>query len=140
MMMKDIKADKIPQHRLDKPARLRQKNRKARWSVKSFKATVDANGETHMRSIAIPAFGCKNHISIDKCHDFSRSYFTISASTYDGEQFKHVLCKDNTASKVWFDSAYHSKGNEEWLKENGFLRDIYAQEGQGESNRQRSHF
>lgn len=84
VMMKDIKAGKIPQHWQDKTAKLQPKNRKARWSVKSSKATVDANGETHMRRIAIPAFGCKNHISIDKCHDFNRSYFTISASTYDG--------------------------------------------------------
>ncbi len=37
----DIKAGKVPRHWKDKPARLRQKDRDARWTVKFSKAKVD---------------------------------------------------------------------------------------------------
>ena len=36
----------------------------------------------------------------------------------DGRQLKHLVCKDNTASDVWADSAYRSQRNEKWLARN----------------------
>lgn len=128
---KDIKAGKIPQDWQDKPAKLRQKDRDARWTVKFSKAKLDENGQTHKRDIAIPAFGYKNHIVIDQRHGYIRSYTTTPASAYDGAQLKHVLRKDNTASKVWGDTAYRCKRNETWLKENGFFSDIHHKKPKG---------
>jgi len=128
---KDIKSSKIPPEWEDKPAKLRQKDMDARWTVKFSKAKMDENGATHECDIAVPAFGYKNHIAIDQRHGFIRSYTTTAASAYDGAQLKHVLRKDNTASKVWADTAYRSKGNEEWLKENGFASDIHRKKPKG---------
>lgn len=127
----DIKACKIPQDWQDKPSKLRQKDQDARWTVKFSKAKVDANGQTHKRDIAIPTFGYKNHIAIDKRHGYIRNYTTTPASAYDGAQLKHVLRKDNTASKVWADTAYRSNDNEKWLQDNGYFSDIHRKKPKG---------
>ena len=128
---KDIKAGKTPQEWQGKPAKLRQKDRDARWTVKFSKAKVDGNGQTNKRDIAIPTFGYKNHITIDQCHGFIRNYTSTPASNYDGAQLKHVLKRSNTGSKVWADTAYRSKGNEEWLGENGYVSDIHRKKPKG---------
>ena len=62
----DIKAGKVPDEWQKKPARLRQKDRDARWTVKFSKAKADAEGKTRQRDIAVPAFGYKNHASIER--------------------------------------------------------------------------
>ena len=41
------------------------------------------------------------------------------------------MAKDNTASTVWADSAYRSKTNEEWLKNNGLKSDIHQRKPKG---------
>jgi IS5 family transposase len=53
----DIKEGKIPQAWKDKPAKLRQKDRDARWTVKFSRAKPDEEGNINHRDIAIPAFG-----------------------------------------------------------------------------------
>jgi IS5 family transposase len=53
----DIKAGKIPEAWKDRPAKLRQKDRDARWTVKFSKAKPNEEGNTKQRDIAIPAFG-----------------------------------------------------------------------------------
>lgn len=70
----DIKAGKIPDAWQDKPAKLRQKDRDARWTVKFSKAKVDDEGKEHKRDIAVPIFGYKNHASIDQRHGFIRGW------------------------------------------------------------------
>jgi len=62
----DVKAGKVPEEWNDKPAKLRQKDRDARWTVKFSKAKADEEGKTKQRNIAVPAFGYKNHASIDR--------------------------------------------------------------------------
>jgi IS5 family transposase len=52
-----IKAGKIPDEWKHKPAKLRQKDRDARWTVKFSKARVDEDGKIRQRDIAVPAFG-----------------------------------------------------------------------------------
>ncbi len=52
----DINAGKVLQHWKDKPAKLRQKDRDARWTVKFSKAKVDEEGKVEQRDIAVPAF------------------------------------------------------------------------------------
>ena len=45
----DIKAGKVPDDWKDKPAKLRQKDRDARWTVKFSKAKVAEDGKTQQR-------------------------------------------------------------------------------------------
>ncbi len=46
----------------DKPAKLRQKDREARWTVKFTKAKLREDGSTPPVDLAIPIFGYQNHI------------------------------------------------------------------------------
>src|ERR1035437_3665033 len=60
---KAIKQGHIPEDWKDKPAKLRQKDRDARWTVKFTKAKSREDGSTPPVDLAIPAFGYKNHVS-----------------------------------------------------------------------------
>lgn len=120
----DIKAGKVPDAWKGKPAKLRQKDRDARWTVKFSKAKVAEDGKVQQRDIAIPAFGYKNHASIDRRHGFIRGWNVTSASAYDAAQLRNVLDRGNTGSTVWADTAYRSKKNEAWLEKNGYVSDI----------------
>ena len=64
---KDIKEGRIPEDWTRKPAKLRQKDRDARWTVKYSKAKPSEDGAKRV-DLAIPAFGYKNHIGIDRAH------------------------------------------------------------------------
>lgn len=55
----DTKAGKVPDEWKDKPAKIRQKDRDARWTVKFWKANADEEGKIEQRDIAVPAFGYK---------------------------------------------------------------------------------
>jgi len=127
----DIKAGKVPDAWKGKPAKLRQKDRDARWTVKFSKAKVAEDGKVQQRDIAIPAFGYKNHASIDRRHGFIRGWNVTSASAYDGAQLRNVLDRGNTGSTVWADTAYRSKKNEAWLEKNGYVSDIHHKKPKG---------
>jgi len=62
-----IKAGQIPEGWAKKPAKLRQKDRDARWTVKFSKARPREDG-TPQVDLAVPAFGYKNHVAIDRRH------------------------------------------------------------------------
>lgn len=127
----DIKAAKVPDEWQKKPAKLRQKDRDARWTVKFSKAKPDEKGNIKHRDIAVPAFGYKNHASIDRRHGFIRGWNVTGASAYDGAQLRNVLDKSNTGSTVWADTAYRSKKNETWLEKNGYFSDIHHKKPKG---------
>ena len=127
----DIKAGKVPEEWKDKPAKLRQKDRDARWTVKFSKAKAGEEGKAKQRDIAIPAFGYKNHASIDRRHGFIRGWNVTSASAWDGAQLANVLDRNNTGSTVWADTAYRSKKNEAWLEKNGYFSDIHHKKPKG---------
>jgi len=127
----DIKAGKIPDAWKDKPAKLRQKDRDARWTVKFSKAKADEEGKEHKRDIAVPVFGYKNHASIDQRHGFIRGWTATNAAAYDGAQLRNVVKRPNTGSTVWADTAYRSKKNEAWLDKNGFVSDIHQKKPKG---------
>jgi len=127
----DIKAGKVPEGWKDKPGKLAQKDRDARWTVKFSKAKADEEGKTRQRDIAVPAFGYKNHASIDRRHGFIRGWNVTGASAWDGAQLCNVLDKDNTGSTVWADTAYRSKKNEAWLEKNGYRSDIHHKKPKG---------
>ncbi len=70
-------------------------------------------------AIAVPLFGCKNHVSIDREHGLLRRYVVTHAAAYDGGQLGAVLDRDNTGSDVWADTAYRSAVNLALLKRRG---------------------
>jgi IS5 family transposase len=59
-----IKAGRVPDNWKNKPAKLRQKDQDARWTVKFTKAKPCEDGSTLPVDLAIPVFGYQNHISI----------------------------------------------------------------------------
>jgi len=62
---RDIKEGRIPAEWATKPAKLRQKDRDARWTVKYTEAKPDQAGMPRV-DLAVPAFGYKNHLGIDR--------------------------------------------------------------------------
>ena len=125
-----IKAGKVPDDWQDKPAKLRQKDRDARWTVKFSKAKPKEDG-TKQVDIAIPVFGYKNHAAIDRRHGLIRGWTVTGASAYDGAQLRNVLDRKNTGSTVWADTAYRSRTNEAWLDRNGYVSDIHHKKPKG---------
>lgn len=82
-----IKDGRIPDTRKTKPARLRQKDRDARWSVKYTKAKVKDGADAKAfkpADLAIPMFGYKNHIGIDRAHGLIRTWDASAAKAHDG--------------------------------------------------------
>jgi hypothetical protein len=57
---------RVPEDWKAKPAKLRHKDRDARWMVKFSKAKAKHDGTVPPVDIAIPVFGYKNHVSIDR--------------------------------------------------------------------------
>ncbi len=133
-----IKAGEVPEAWKDKPAKLRQKDRDARWTVKFSKAKPAAPGKPQHIDIAVPAFGYKDHVSIDRRFGFIRGWSATTASAYDGAQLSSVLDRSNTGSTVWADTAYRSAKNEEWLEENGYVSDIHRKKPKGRPMSQRT--
>jgi IS5 family transposase len=116
-----VKAGEIPEDWKAHPAKLAQKDREARWVVKYSKA----KGEGKAVDLAIPFFGYKNHVSMDRRYGFIRKYQTTDASLYDGHVLSQLLDKNNTSSCVWGDTAYRSQDNEKLLVENGFRSQLH---------------
>jgi IS5 family transposase len=127
---KAIKAGRIPNDWKDKPAKLRQKDRDARWTVKLTKAKPKGDGAPQV-DLAIPAFGYKNHVSIDRHNGLIRKWTASDAAAYDGARLADVLDKENTASEVWADTAYRSKKNEKMLTKRGFQSRIHRKKPTG---------
>eukprot|EP01035_Chromulina_nebulosa_P021079 gene21079-27314_t len=66
-----LKAGEIPEDWKANPAKLAQKDRDARWTLKRAKARkATPDGGKARVEIAIPVFGYKNHVSIDRRHGF----------------------------------------------------------------------
>jgi IS5 family transposase len=102
----------------DEPNKAAQKDTNARWTLKiGGKIRYRPDG-TPLPQIALPVFGYKSHISIDRRFGFIRQATVTSAADADGRQLRHLVGKDNTASDVWADSAYRSQSNERWLNQN----------------------
>ena len=125
-----IKEGRVPDAWKDKPAKLAQKDRDARWTVKYSKAKPRADGMPQV-DLAIPAFGYKNHVSIDRCHGLIRKWTATDAAAYDGARLAEVLDRENTASEVWADTAYRSAKNEEHLTRHGFVSCIHRKKPKG---------
>jgi len=111
-----IKAGRIPEEWKDKPAKLRHKDRDARWTVKYTKAKPRKDGSLPAVDIAIPLLGYQNHISIDRGFGFIRKWAASDAAAYAGRLLRHgLLDKTNTAGGVWADTGYRSQKNEKFI-------------------------
>lgn len=127
-----IKRGDIPDAWRQQPRKLAQKDRDARWTVKYSKAKA-GSGKSCSRPVdlAIPLFGYKDHISIDRGHGFIRKYEVSDASRYDGHELERLIDEDNTASDIWGDTAYGSKANRKALANRGLKADIHTKKPKG---------
>lgn len=128
---KAIREGRIPDAWRDKPAKIAQKDRDARWTVKYSKAKPREDGSLPPVDLAIPAFGYKNHVSIDRGFGLIRKWTTTHAAAHDGARLEDVLDRTNTASDVWADTAYRSAKNEAMLSRRGFVSRIHRKKPQG---------
>lgn len=127
-----IKEGQVPEAWKAKPAKLRQKDRDACWSVKYTKAKVKQGADPKVAQksrgpvdLAIPIFGYKNHIGIDRAHGLIRTWDTSAANAHDGARLPDLVSKNNTGSGVWADTAYRSKKNEAFLARGMFTSHIH---------------
>ena len=115
----------------ERAAKAAQKDTDARWTVKFSKARPAPDG-TERPDIAIPTFGYKAHISIDRRHGVIRRHAVTDAAAHDGARLREGLIDpDNTASDVWADTAYRSKANEEYLRGIGKVSRIHVKKPLG---------
>ncbi|MDR6182248.1 IS5 family transposase [Asaia bogorensis NBRC 16594] len=122
----DLRAGRIPEGWEDKPAKLSHKDRHARWSLKFTKAKRQEDGTLPITDLAIPFFGYKSHISIDREFRFIRKWKATDAAASDGARLREgLLDKTNTASGVWADTAYRSKANEAFMEKKGFVSKVH---------------
>jgi transposase, IS5 family len=112
---RDIKEGRIPAAWTQKPAKLRQKDRDARWTVKYTKAKPSLENAPPRVDLAVPAFGYKNHLGIDRRHRLIRRWTVTDAARHDGALLADLIDKNNTAGDVWADTAYRSHANERFL-------------------------
>jgi len=119
-----IRDGRIPEEWKKHPNKLAQKDRDARWTLKTTKAKPAKDGAKRV-DLAIPAFGYKNHVGIDRRHGLIRKWMVSHAAAHDGARLKEVLDKRNLASPVWADTAYRSAKNEAMLAKRGFVSCIH---------------
>jgi transposase, IS5 family len=152
----------------EKPAKARQKDVDGRWTVKYSKAKVRANGtKPHSPSslgpmaqqwliIAIPVYGYKSHISIDRMHGLAnvlgpladigslRRQTATDAARHDGGQLREgLIARSNTSRPVRAGrhcralgpsddgDAYRSAENEDWLEAHGMVSRIHRRKARG---------
>lgn len=128
----DLKEGRIPEDWKARPAKFRQKDRDARWTVKFSKAKEQPDGSKPLVDIAIPTFGYQNHIAIDRRFGLIRKWQATDAAAYEGARLRAgLLDKTNTASSVWADTAYRSKANEAFMEANGFVSHVHRKKPKG---------
>lgn len=116
----------------DKPAKSRQKDTDARWTVKQGKPGAPRRDGKPQTPLQIPVFGTKNHICIDRRHGLIRRQIVTAASAHDGARLREgLLDGDNLCSKVWADSAYRSAENERFMEEHGLKSEVHRKKPKG---------
>jgi transposase, IS5 family len=114
----------------DQPAKAAQKDTDARWTVKVTRPR-DKAARRSVAELAIPHFGYKNHVAIDRRHGFIRRFAVSDAARHDGAFLQRLVTSDNTASGVWADTAYRSRANERWLAGIGRVSHIHRKKPAG---------
>ena len=95
-----VKAGDCPADWAAQPAKRRQKDTEARWTVK--------RGVSH--------YGDKNHVNVDKQHKRIRRYTVTDAAVHDSQVLEEVLQPKTAGRNVWADAAYRSEAIEAQLK------------------------
>jgi IS5 family transposase len=126
-----LKAGEVPEDWKDKPNKLAQKDRDARWTMKRGRVKRLEDGRPKGPEIMIPAFGYKNHVSTDRRHGLIRKWRVTDAAANDGRQLAALIDPENTASPVWADTAYRSKRNEKMLARQGKRSQIHFRKPRG---------
>ncbi len=81
----DVKAGRIPEDWAANPAKLHQKDRDGRWTLKRGRRKRKPDG-TPMMQIATPVYGYKSHVGVDRRHRFIRTWSVTDAARYDGRE------------------------------------------------------
>jgi transposase, IS5 family len=86
-----VKSGGVPAHW--KPARARQIDREGRWTLKrGRKKPVPPGGaRAAAPEIAVPMFGYRNHVGIDRAHRLIRRFTVTHAAAHDGAQLGALL-------------------------------------------------
>lgn len=115
------------------PARRRQKDLDARWTIKRGRGKRSEATEMQAAGvqIAVPMFGYKNHAGIDQRHGLIRRWTVTSAAAHDSRPFEGLLDPNNTASKVWADTAYRSARNAAAMAKRGRISMIHFRKPKG---------
>jgi transposase, IS5 family len=114
-------------------ARRAQIDTEGRWTIKRGRKRDAADGQKRQAQaeIAVPIFGYKNHIGIDRAHGFVRRFSVTHAAAHDGAQLGAVLDHANTASAVWADIAYRSAKNLALLEQHGLVSEFQRAKPRG---------
>ena len=105
----ELQAGRTPAGWKQKPAKVRQKDRDARWTKK------------HGRSF----FGYKNRVNADAKHKLIRHYAVTDAAVHDSQELDGLLDTGNTCNDVFADSAYRSAEIEAKLRASGYKSRIH---------------
>src|SRR3546814_15819627 len=103
-----VKDGGIPETWAAKPARLAQKDRDVRWTLKRGRRKKGPDGKL-MAEIATPMFGYKSHIGIDRRHGFIRTWSASDPARYDGRELTGLTDPANTGRSIWADPAHPSQ-------------------------------
>ena len=115
----------------DQPAKARQKDVDARWTIQTGKARPDPERKA-LLDIAIPTFGYKAHTNIDRRYRLIRCWDVTDASRHDGWLLRQgLLDPTNTGAGVWADTAYRSQQNETFMERHGFISHIHRRRRPG---------
>ena len=114
-------------------AKRAQIDRDGRWTIKRGRRRPPRPGAPQARvaAIAVPVFGYKNHLGIDRRHGLIRSFAITDAAAHDGRQLGQLLDPKNTASGVWADTAYRSAANVALLVRRGLVPQLQRPKPRG---------
>lgn len=137
----DLKAGRVPAAWAAKPAKLRQKDRDGRWTLKRGRKKKRPDGGTALQ-IAVPVYGYKSHIGADRRHRLIRTWSVSDAARHDGRELAGLLDRQNTGSGVWADTAYRSQKNEKRIAAAGLVSKVHFRRAPGRllpANRQKAN-
>jgi len=102
----DLRTGRISEDWQDKPARLSHMDRHTRWTLKFTKTKRQDDGTIPTTDLAIPFFGYKSYVSIDRKFRFIRKCKTTDTAASVGARLREgLLDQTNTALTVWADRA-----------------------------------
>jgi hypothetical protein len=101
-------------------AKLRQKDRDARWSGKYTKAAVKNGADPKAFKAVDLAIAMFKHIGIGRTHGLIRTWDASAANAHDGARLPVLISPHSTTSGVWADTACRSKKNEAFLAKGMF--------------------